>query len=186
MNTFELNKFAGAALFAGLIAMAAWLISAGVYNTEPPHGERAKLHYAVPGADEADGHGDDGMMAEVEVLSIGALLASGDAAKGAKVFKKCAACHTPEVGGKNKVGPNLWNIVNRPVASVGDFAYSDAMAGMGGNWDIELLSAFLADPKATVPGTKMAFKGLSKDGDRANLLLYLNGLSDAPAALPTE
>lgn len=185
MNTFELNKFAGAALFAGLISMAAWLISAGVYNTDAPHGEHQALHYAVPGAEDAD-HGDDEMMAETEVLSLGALLASADAAKGAKVFKKCAACHTPEQGGKNKVGPNLWNIVNRPIASIGDFAYSDAMAGQGGAWDIERLAAFLADPKAAMPGTKMAFKGVSKDDDRADVLLFLNGLSDAPAVLPTE
>jgi len=183
MNTFELNKFAGAALVTGLITMAAWLISSAVFATGGHHGEHEVLHYAVPGADEA-AHGDDDMMAEEEVLSLGAMLASADIAKGAKTFKKCAACHTTEQGGKNKIGPNLWNIVNRPVASIGSFAYSDAMAESGGSWDIERLATFLSNPKAAVPGTKMTFRGLSKDGDRANVLLFLNSMSDAPAALP--
>ena len=114
------------------------------------------------------------------------MLADADLAKGQRVFKKCAACHTVDDGGKNKIGPNLWNIVNRTVASHEGFSYSDAMAAEEGAWDFERLNRFLSDPKGTVTGTKMAFKGLSRDGDRADMLAYLRSLSATPAELPAE
>ena len=108
----------------------------------------------------------------------GAALAAGDADKGAKIYKKCKACHTLDEGGKNKVGPNLWNIVGRGVASIDGFNYSDAMASRGGEWSVTALNEFLANPKAIVPGTKMVFSGVKKDGARANLIAYLQSLSE--------
>ncbi len=194
MNTFELNKIFGAFCLAGLVTMGAWLISLAAFGLfEHGHEEHA-LHYPLPeGTDDAVADGDEGEHAVgdegepvVEEVSLAALLVVADPAKGEKGFKKCAACHTVESGGKNKVGPNLWNIVNRPIASAEGFGYSDAMAGMDGVWDFERLSAFLSDPKGQVPGTKMAFRGITKDGARADLLAYLRSLSDAPADLPSE
>lgn len=104
----------------------------------------------------------------------GAALAEGDAENGEKVFRKCKACHTVEEG-KNRVGPTLFGIVDRPVASVADYKYSDAMKafGDGKTWTAELLESYLTKPKDVVPGTKMNFPGLKKDADRADVIAYL-------------
>lgn len=113
-----------------------------------------------------------------------ALLASADAERGAKLFKKCKACHTTEDGGKNKVGPNLWNVVGRAKGSVGGFKYSKAITGLGGEWIYGDLDGFLASPKAFAKGTKMSFNGLKKPADRAGMILYLRSLSGSPKPLP--
>ena len=186
MNTYELNKVFGAILFAGLTAMAAWLISLAAYGKlEHAHHERV-IHYQVAGLEQDAAHGDDEAAAEAPAVPLAQLLADADLAKGQRVFKKCAACHTVDEGGKNKIGPNLWNIVNRTVASHEGFSYSAAMAAEAGAWDFERLNRFISDPKGTVAGTKMAFKGLSRDGDRGNVLAYLRSLSATPAELPAE
>ncbi|MGO9392588.1 c-type cytochrome [Rhodoblastus sp.] len=98
--------------------------------------------------------------------------AAGDADAGKKVFNKCAVCHTA-VAGKNGLGPSLFGVVGRPSASAPGFNYSDAMKGAGKTWDDATLDAYLADPKAVVPGNKMAFAGLPKPEDRANVIAYL-------------
>ena len=110
-------------------------------------------------------------------------VAAGDVAAGQNVAKKCQTCHTFDEGGANKVGPNLWDIVNRPVATHADYTYSDAMHAFGGDWTLERLHTYLADPKGTVPGTKMTFAGLHKDADIINLLAYLRTLSANPVPL---
>lgn len=100
----------------------------------------------------------------------------GDAAKGAKVFKKCQACHTVEEGGPNRVGPNLYNIMDRGIAAKADYNYSAAMkkeAASGAKWDEETLFKYLEKPQAMVPGTTMSFPGLKKEKDRKDLLAYL-------------
>lgn len=193
MNSFELNKLFGAVLFAGLVAMTAWLISLAAYGKFEHGAHERVVHYRVAGLEQEarahDAPAHDAAAAEEaagESVPLATLLAHADAAKGQKAFKKCAACHTVAQGGKNKIGPNLWNVVNRPVASVADFAYSEAMTGLGGVWDFARLDGFLADPKGTVSGTKMVFKGLSKGTDRANVLAFLRSLSESPAALPAE
>ena len=121
---------------------------------------------------------------EVDISGALVMLASADVDKGAKIAKKCASCHSFNKGGKNKVGPNLWNIVNKSKASVDGYKYSKALAGHGEPWDWDALNGFLANPKAYVKGTKMAYAGLKKDGDRAAMLAYLRSLSESPAALP--
>ncbi|MCL4167836.1 UNVERIFIED_CONTAM: hypothetical protein GTU68_044631 [Idotea baltica] len=105
--------------------------------------------------------------------------------KGMSVFKKCAACHTPDNGGRAKIGPNLWNVVGGDVAIKDGFNYSDAMLGQEGVWDYELLNKYLTKPKDAIPGNKMVFVGLKKGSDRASVIMYLRSLSDAPIALPT-
>jgi len=112
------------------------------------------------------------------------LLASADAGKGEKVFKKCKACHTVDEGGKNKVGPGLWDVVGRAKGSVDGFKYSDVMIAKGGDWGYEDLDAFLASPKGFLKGTKMSFSGVKKAADRAALIVYLRSLSAAPKLLP--
>jgi cytochrome c len=115
---------------------------------------------------------------------VGALLVQADLDAGAKDARKCAACHSFEEGGPAKIGPPLWNVVGRDIAAVEDFAYSDALAEKQGKWDYQALDAFLAQPREWAPGTKMAFAGLKKPEERADVILYLRSLSNAPAPLP--
>ncbi len=179
MNFFELNKFMGAVLASALLLMV--INEAGNILVHPTHLEKSVLAIDTgsdSAAETAVAKADDGP-------SLGVLLAAGDAETGKKVAKKCAACHTFEKGGKNKVGPNLFNIPGSDIAS-GDFSYSGALTGLEGDWSYESLDAFLANPKGFAKGTKMSFSGLKKATDRANLIAYLRQSADQPPALPAE
>jgi cytochrome c len=113
------------------------------------------------------------------------LLQTASVEKGAAAAKKCAACHTFEKGGPNRVGPNLFGVVERARASEAGFNYSAAMKAKGGKWDFQELNAFLLNPKANVPGTAMGFAGISKDSERADVIDYLRSLADKPVPRPT-
>ena len=180
MDSFELNKIIGAFLGVVFIVFSVSLISDAVFATHPP--ETPGYAIAVP---EGEAAGGEAAPAEESVLP---LLASADPAAGEAVFKRCAACHTPEQGGPNKVGPNLWDIVDRPVASHEGFSYSGAMKefaeGGQNTWTYDHLDHFLLNPKGLVPGTAMSFAGLKNVQDRADLIAYLHTLSDQPAPLP--
>lgn len=185
MDSFELNKIAGAVLLSLLIIMALGVTSDIIFHAETPE----TPGYAIEVADA--GGEDHGAAAEaaVEVVPLSVRLASADVAKGEKVTKKCAACHTFEQGGANKVGPNLYGIVNRHPGSHEGFKYSSSMTEFGSanaEWTFEDLDHFLTKPKDFIPGTSMGFAGLKKPEDRADLLAYLRTLSASPAALPAE
>ncbi len=120
---------------------------------------------------------------EAQVAAIAPLLAKADAALGKKIARKCTICHALKKGGKNKVGPALWGIVGANKAR-GSFRYSRALKALGGNWDYAALDGFIKSPRAYLPGNKMTFSGIKRDGDRAALILYLRSLSDNPVALP--
>ncbi len=188
MSTFELNKILGACLTAGLIAMIAFMVPKLIFEGHEGagHGEgAAHVEASAEPEGEAAGAKEEAAGAtEAAPVPFGAALAQANPENGAKLFKKCAACHSVEKGGKAKVGPNLWGITSANVAHMEGFAYSDAMKAKGGQWSLESLYAFLENPKAVVPGTKMAFAGLKKSADRADVLVYLNAQSDAPAPLP--
>ena len=113
-----------------------------------------------------------------------AMLASADIAAGEKTFKKCKACHSTKKGGKNKIGPNLWNIVGQGKASAPGYKYSSALSGLGGEWGYQELDGFLANPRGFAKGTKMSFSGLRKAKARAAVIVYLRSLSDQPKPLP--
>lgn len=115
---------------------------------------------------------------------IAALLASADADAGKKVFRKCKSCHTTNKGGKNRVGPNLWDIVGSAKAAKDGYKYSGTLKGLGGVWSYADLDGFLAKPRAFAKGTKMSFSGIKKEGQRAALIVYLRSLSDNPKPLP--
>jgi len=112
------------------------------------------------------------------------LLAKADPEKGKKIARKCAACHSFEKGGPNKVGPNLWNVVGADRAHHSGYSYSSALKNFGGKWDYAALDEFLRDPRGDVKGTKMSFAGLTKADERADVIAYLRTLSDSPKPLP--
>ena len=111
-------------------------------------------------------------------------MAMGDAVSGEKVFKKCAACHSINKGGKNNIGPALYNVVGRKVGGVSDYKYSKALAAYDKDWNFEELNGFLLKPSKWIKGTKMAYAGLRKEKDRASVIKYLNQNSDNPLPLP--
>ena len=156
--------------------------SAAAAPEEAPGEEAAAEAPAEDGTGEAEAAEAAGVAAASGVV---ALLAAADAGAGEKAAKKCTSCHTFDQGGANKIGPNLWNVVDKPIASVEGYKYSDALTGMAGDtWTFDSLDAFLAKPKDFAPGTKMSFAGLKKPEDRANLILYMRDQSDSPAPLP--
>ena len=119
-----------------------------------------------------------------EKVDIAALLALGDVSHGEKVFKKCSACHLVNKGGENKIGPALYGVIGRKIASKQDYKYSKAMAAYDKDWTFEEMNGYLKKPQSYIKGTKMAFAGLRKEKDRASVILYLNQNSDNPLPLP--
>ena len=115
--------------------------------------------------------------------NIAALFASTSAADGAKVFKKCAACHSITKGGANKIGPALWGVIGRQAGSIQDYKYSKAMAAHGKVWTFDEMNGFLIKPKDWIKGTKMSFAGLKKAKERAAVILYMNENGDSPIPL---
>lgn len=182
MDSFEFNKLIGALLGVVFIVFSISLVSDGIFAAPAPE----KPGYAIEAAEED--HGGGGAAAAPAEQSVLPLLASASPEAGATVFKKCAACHTDDSGGANKVGPNLWGVVNRPIASHAGFSYSAPMKdfAQGGSvvWDYEHLDHFLASPKGLIKGTAMGFAGLKKVEERAAVIAYLRTTADSPAPLP--
>ena len=181
------NTTAGWILFAGIIALGGWIVSGEAFHA----GEVEKGGYALPG-------GEVGAPAGADAKPVEFYLASADPVKGEAVFKKCAACHSAAQGGANGIGPNLWGVMGEPIGKGrAGFAFSEALASKGGNWDWKAMDAWLSSPRAFAPGTKMTFAGLGSPEDRANAIVYLNQQGSnlpipaapaeaAPAAAPEE
>ena len=134
----------------------------------------------------ADSAAAEESMTEVAAAGsqLGALMAAADADAGERLSRACAACHSFNNGGGSRIGPNLWDIVNRSLASVDGYSYSSALSDKGGAWSYEALDGYIAAPRDWAPGTKMSFAGMRSPEDRANLIAWLRSLSDSPAALP--
>jgi cytochrome c len=179
MDSYELNKFAGGILGVLLFAMSIHLLSGVIYSPRKP----AIPGYDLPAPQEEAAAAGAAPQAQAEPLPV--LLAKADVGKGQASFKKCAACHTAEQGGPNKVGPNLYGVVGAPKARVAGFNYSGPLKAKGGDWSYDELNAFITNPKAHIPGTIMAFAGIPQAGERADLLAYLRTLHASPPPLPT-
>ncbi|HEY7300481.1 MAG TPA: cytochrome c family protein [Xanthobacteraceae bacterium] len=180
MNSFELNKILGAVLGTCLGLVALNIAAGAVFTPEVP----AKPGYDIPVPQkESAGASKDQPKEEQPQVDLPALLAKADVSRGQMDAQKCAVCHTFDKGGKPLVGPNLWGVVGRPRASQPGFTYSQAMKDKGGTWTVPDLFQFIANPKAFVPGTAMTFAGIPRASERADVVAYLNSLSDNPAPL---
>lgn len=183
MDSFEWNKVFMSVLGVAFLVMSLDFISGSLFYSKTPEQQGYVIEVAEASASAA---GDEPAGPAYDPIS--SLLATASIDKGEGVFKKCAACHTVEEGGANKVGPALYGIVNRPVAGLGDFSYSSALKAYaeGKEWTYEELNGFLFKPKDHVKGTSMGFAGLKKTQDRADIIAYLRSLAATPAPLPTE
>ena len=181
MSSFEFNKLAAGVL----VALIVWMVTGIVAEELVPSEKPAKDAYTIAAATApaAAPEGAAPAAAEKPAPIPADLFAKADATAGEAIAKKCAACHTFDKGGPNRVGPNLYGVIGRPRASVDGFTYSDAMKKLGGNWEPQEIAAFIFNPKAYLTGTKMGFAGLPKPEDRANVLAFLNKQSDKPVNL---
>ena len=174
MDSSKVNMYAGTIIGALLFFLLLGFFSEMIFIGRG-HDEHAPLAFAVEIEQAEGGH-------EAAAVDWAALVAAADPAKGQKLFGKCKACHKVE-DGVNGVGPTLWGVVDRDIASVAGYAYSDTLTGLDGNWNLDTLQAFLEAPKKYAPGTKMSFGGLKKPEDRVNLIVYLNEADGSPEAL---
>ena len=178
MNSFEINKIIAAIILTIVIVFGVNKLGDVIYSVKAPKGNAYNIiteNKEFSKADAAKAEGD---------VNIGVLLALGNIDHGKMVFKKCAACHSASKGGGNKIGPALWGVIGRKAGSISDYKYSKAMSGFGKNWDFEAINNFLIKPKNFIKGNKMAFAGISKEKDRASVILYLNEQGDTPLPLP--
>jgi|TARA_B100000614_G_scaffold124514_1_gene111448 cytochrome c len=180
MDSFEINKIVAAVLLVALLVIGIGKLSDVIFYVEKPEkpGYSVEVEQAVASTSKSTAETIE------EKIDIAALMALGDPVIGEKVFKKCAACHSIVKGGKNNIGPALYNVVNRQVGAVDDYKYSKALSEYGKNWTFEELNGYLIRPAKWIKGTKMAFAGLRKEKDRASVILYLNQNSDNPLPLP--
>ena len=179
MDSFEINKIVAAVLMVALLVIGIGKLSNVIFHVEKPKtpGYAVEIEQTTTVSASTE-------KAVEEKIDIAALMAMGDVALGEKVFKKCAACHSIVKGGKNNIGPALYNVVGRKTGAVTDYKYSKALASFEKEWTFEELNGYLIKPAKWIKGTKMAFAGLRKEKDRASVIKYLNQSSDSPVPLP--
>ncbi len=180
MDSFEINKIVAAVLMVALLVIGIGKLSDIIFYVKKPEkpGYVVEVEQVVANSTQSISESNE------EKIDIAALMAMGDLTTGEKVFKKCAACHSIVKGGKNNIGPALYNVIGRQVGAVSDYKYSKALSGYGKEWSFEELNGYLIKPAKWIKGTKMAFAGLRKEKDRASVILYLNQNSDNPLPLP--
>ena len=179
MDSFEINKIVAAVLMVALLVIGIGKLSDVIFHVEKPE----TPGYAVE-VEQVSTKSSSTTNTTEKKVDIAALMAMGDIESGEKIFKKCAACHSIIKGGKNAIGPALYNVVGRKVGSVEDYKYSKALAAYEKEWTFEELNGFLKKPAKYIKGTKMAYAGLRKEADRASVIKYLNENSDSPVPLP--
>ena len=175
-----MNKIIVSIVFAVILVFGINKITDVIFYVEKPE----KSAYQVASvATNADTTSAKTSSENLETGNIMALFASTSSNEGAKVFKKCAACHSITQGGGNKIGPALWGVFGRQAGSVSDYKYSKAMIAHGKTWTFEEMNSFLIKPKDWIKGTKMSFAGIKNAKDRAAVILYMNKNTDSPLPL---
>jgi len=175
-----MNKIIVSIVLTVILVLGINKITDAIFYVEKPE----KSAYQVAGVTTVtSATSAEASSASSESGNIMALFASTNAAEGAKIFKKCTACHSIAEGGANKIGPALWGVLGRPAGSVPGYKYSKAMTAHGKNWSFEEMNGFLIKPKDWIKGTKMSFAGLKKAKDRAAVILYLNKNTNSPLSL---
>ena len=180
MDSFEINKIVAAILMVALLIIGIGKLSDIIFYVEKPK----TPGYAVEVDNAVNTSTKSTLETTEDKIDISSLMALGDLTHGEKVFKKCAACHSIVKGGKNNIGPALYNVVGRKVGAVNDYKYSKALSAYEKEWTFEELNGYLIKPAKWIKGTKMAFAGLRKEKDRASVIKYLNQNSDNPLPLP--
>jgi cytochrome c len=179
MDSFELNKVIGAILGTCIVLLVTSFAAGAIFAPVMP----AKPGYEIAVKEEAAAGGKEAAAAASEPIE--KLLQTASVEKGEAAAKKCAACHTFEKNGPNRVGPNLYGIVGDKKGEGRGFNFSAAMKAKGGEWTYEDLNQFISNPKGFIPGTAMGFAGIQKDSERADVIDYLHTLADSPVPLPT-
>ena len=179
MDSFEINKIVAAILMVALLVIGIGKFSDIIFHVEKPK----TPGYAVE-VSQTTTVSTSAKITVEDKIDIAALMAMGDVALGEKIFKKCAACHSIVKGGKNNIGPALYNVVGRKTGAVTDYKYSKALSSFDKEWTFEELNGYLIKPAKWIKGTKMAFAGLRKEKHRASVIKYLNQNSDNPIPLP--
>ena len=175
-----MNKIIVSIIFAIIIVIGIDKVADVIFYVEKPE----KSAYQVANVTTvASTTSSETSSVSSESVNIMALFTSTSAAEGAKIFKKCAACHSIIQGGGNKIGPALWGVLGRQAGSISDYKYSKAMAAHGNVWSFEEMDGFLIKPKDWIKGTKMSFTGLKNAKDRAAVILYMNENTDNPIPL---
>jgi len=179
MDSFEMNKVLGALLGTCLVLLAVHIAAGSIFTPTPP----AKPGYEIAVKEEQPAQPSGGPTKPAE-QPIEAMLPNASISAGTADAKVCETCHNFGKGQGNKVGPDLYGVVGRPLASVPGFNYSSALKAKGGTWTFDALNTWLTDPRADVPGTLMTFAGIPSEKQRADVIDYLNSNSDSPLPLP--
>ena len=176
MDSFEINKIIAAVIVIFIVIFGITKISDIIYYVEKPSQSVYKVEFAETDASKSS--------TSSQSVDIVALLAMGSVEHGQKVFKKCSACHSIKKGGRNNIGPALYNVLGRNMGALEDYKYSKALVAFGKDWTFQEMNSFLIKPTSYIKGTKMAFAGLKKEKDRASVILYMNANADSPLELP--
>ena len=173
-----MNKILVSIIFAVILVLGINKVTDIIFHNPAPQTSAYQANVTTVASNEAQTSSESSQTEDIM-----ALFASTSAADGAKVFKKCLACHNIEKGKPNKIGPNIFGVLNRKAGSVSGYKYSKAMVTFGKSWSVEEMDGFLTKPKDWIKGTKMSFAGLKNAKDRAAVILYMNENTDNPLPL---
>jgi len=175
-----MNKIIASIVLAIILILGINKIADAIFHVDKPKRSTYQVAAVTTVASAGTSETNTGNSESENIMTLFALTSADD---GAKVFKKCVACHSINKGGSNKIGPALWGVLGKQTGSVSDYKYSKEMAAYGKPWSFEEMNGFLTKPKDWIKGTKMSFAGLKNIKERAAVILYMNKNTDNPLPL---